>query len=327
MMGIYKITNIINNKVYIGQSINLQRRKTDHIRDLNKNRNHNNHFQNAWNKYGEENFIFEIIHVVDDSDELNKLETYYIDLYDSTNPDKGYNYTRGGDNPSVSELYRQEMKVKLRGINSKLSFEDVRHIKLLMFCLMDRKEISKLFNVSVKSLTQISIGKSFDYVSPELNDKIHNLKQCLIDERNEYILELFDSGLGITDICNKTGYTASIVEKCVYKYRDAIGTRKRKYQHIYDEVHRLYEEGYNKYTISKMLKISPSTVNRYLTNFSNPYNELNYKKVTKDIENEIINLYFNEDKTIKYIADIFSLSENTVRDYVNRYKHANTEVS
>ena len=38
-------------------------------------------------------------------------------------------------------------------------------------------------------------------------------------------------------------------------------------------------------------------------------------------------LYFNQDKTIKYIADIFSLSENTVRDYVNRYKHANTEVS
>lgn len=306
MQGIYKITNKINNKIYIGQSIDIDRRKSDHIRDLNKNKNHNSHFQNSWNKYGQDNFTFEVIHIVDNSEELNYWETYYIQLYNSTDPDKGYNFTYGGDNPSASELYRKEMRIRLRGMNSKLTDEEVRHIKLLMFCLMDRKEISDIFNISRKALTQISIGHSFDYILPELNDKIHNLKQCLINERNSKILELFDSGKSITDICKITSLSSSVVEKCVYKYRDIININKKKYQFIYNEVYRLYNEGYKKYTISKMLKISPSTVDRYLTDYSNPYKELNYKKVTKDIESHIIKMYYEEDKSVKYIADFLS---------------------
>lgn len=327
MQGIYKITNKINGKIYIGQSIDLDRRKKEHIRDLNKNRNHNNHFQNAWNKYGEENFKFEYIHIVEDSSELNYLETYYINLYDSTNPDNGYNYTYGGDNPSVSELYREEIRLKSRGKNTNLSTEDVRRIKLSLYCLMDRHEISEMFDIKKKTITSIANGKNFNYINPELNEKIYNLKRVLIDERNSKILEIFDDGKSITEICNITELSVSVVEKCVYKYRNSAEINKKKYQQIYDEVHRLYNEGHKKYHISKILKISPSTVDRYLTNYSNPYKELNFKKVTKEIENKIIELYFEEHRSVKEIADLFYLSENTVRDYISRYKHINTEVS
>lgn len=59
--GIYKITNKINNKFYIGSSKDLIRRKKDHFRLLKKGINHSTLLQKAVNKYGIDNFIFEII--------------------------------------------------------------------------------------------------------------------------------------------------------------------------------------------------------------------------------------------------------------------------
>lgn len=59
--GIYKIVNITNSKVYIGQSNNIKKRWTEHRSALNNNRHVNVHLQNAWNKYGENNFEFVII--------------------------------------------------------------------------------------------------------------------------------------------------------------------------------------------------------------------------------------------------------------------------
>ena len=59
--GVYKITNMINNKCYVGSSINVNNRIKNH-KDALKNRNHRNQYlQNSWNKYGESKFKFEII--------------------------------------------------------------------------------------------------------------------------------------------------------------------------------------------------------------------------------------------------------------------------
>lgn len=58
---IYCIKNILNNKVYIGSSVNFNKRKNLHLHYLKNNKHHSNHLQKAWNKYGKENFVFEII--------------------------------------------------------------------------------------------------------------------------------------------------------------------------------------------------------------------------------------------------------------------------
>ena len=201
MIGIYKIINKINNKVYIGQSIDIDRRLKDHISGLNGNYGHNPHFQNAWNKYGEKNFEFEIVEEVEDTNLLDEREIYYISKYDSNNPDKGYNMMPGGNLwDDRYKIYVREQRFKS---NKNLKEEDVRRIKLLMFCGMDRKEISEIYNVSTKVLTGISMGKAYPYVCPELNESIHNLKQKMTDERNKEILKLFDSGLRIVDIMKK----------------------------------------------------------------------------------------------------------------------------
>lgn len=93
--GIYKITNTINNKVYIGQSIDVKWRWYSHKCELRHGRHGNSHLQYAWSLYGEDAFNFEVLEECPKED-LNIREQYYIDLYDSYNNDKGYNLTLGG---------------------------------------------------------------------------------------------------------------------------------------------------------------------------------------------------------------------------------------
>lgn len=61
MIGIYKITNIKNNKVYIGSTDNMERRILQHKNELNNNKHHSYKLQMDWNKYGENNFTFDLL--------------------------------------------------------------------------------------------------------------------------------------------------------------------------------------------------------------------------------------------------------------------------
>lgn len=90
---IYRVTNLLNNKIYIGQtSMRFELRKRKHIYD---SKHKKTYFHEALKKYSKEQFIWEIIETVD-QDLLNEREIYYINLYDSTAPNKGYNLTKGG---------------------------------------------------------------------------------------------------------------------------------------------------------------------------------------------------------------------------------------
>ena len=74
--GIYKITNIINNKVYIGSAVSFYFRKSYHFSMLKYNKHFNQHLQRAYNKYGVENFIFEIIEYIERTKELENIDVF-----------------------------------------------------------------------------------------------------------------------------------------------------------------------------------------------------------------------------------------------------------
>lgn len=89
--GVYKIVNIINNKIYIGSSINVVKRKSQHFSEFRNNTHKNPYFQKSFNKYGEENFKFEVIEFVEDKTKLVECEQYWIDFYQSFKSEYGYN--------------------------------------------------------------------------------------------------------------------------------------------------------------------------------------------------------------------------------------------
>ena len=77
--GIYKITNVINGNTYIGSAVNLHRRLSRHHSALVSNRHKNAHLQSSWNKYGADNFTFEILENCE-KERVIEREQYYMDL-------------------------------------------------------------------------------------------------------------------------------------------------------------------------------------------------------------------------------------------------------
>ena len=95
-VGIYKITNLINGKGYVGQSVDVEYRIRVHKSSLRGGYHRSKHLQSAWNKYGEENFEFELIKECEVK-YLDELEIFYIQFYDAMNPEFGYNNESGGN--------------------------------------------------------------------------------------------------------------------------------------------------------------------------------------------------------------------------------------
>ena len=110
MCGIYKIENLINGKIYIGKSIDIQKRFRTHISDsFNENQPSYNHLiHKAIRKYKPENFSFNVVEQCSE-DELDQKEINWIRIYDCCvldGKDKGYNMTRGGEGSSSIDVYK-----------------------------------------------------------------------------------------------------------------------------------------------------------------------------------------------------------------------------
>ena len=88
--GIYMIQNKVNDKIYIGQAVNIKRRWKKYKKRLSGNHHNNKHLQKSWNKYGEDNFEFTILLECEKSD-LNMYEEYYIFELMAYDPRVGYN--------------------------------------------------------------------------------------------------------------------------------------------------------------------------------------------------------------------------------------------
>lgn len=114
MTGIYKITNLINNKIYIGQSVNIEKRwKTHQTNAFNeKSKEYNKYLYRAFRKYGIDCFSFEIICECS-KEELDDLEHKYIVEYHSNNEQYGYNETSGYDSSQYGVSGETHPKHKL----------------------------------------------------------------------------------------------------------------------------------------------------------------------------------------------------------------------
>lgn len=173
MVGIYKITNLINGKIYIGQSINIQQRwKAHRTRPFYKEgEQYQIPLYRAIRKYGLQNFSFEVIEECFEN-QLNEKEQYYIEYYDTTNQDKGYNLTKGGQTGSIDVI---------------LDDSQIKEIyDLLINSNLTETEIANKYNVSQRYISGINLGQyrvQLGYTYPLLKyrqkkEKNYYCKKC-----------------------------------------------------------------------------------------------------------------------------------------------------
>lgn len=203
---IYKVTNKINNKVYIGQTTRtLEERKAEHLRKSKtetRNKEKNCIFHLAIQKYGIENFDWEIIEECP-NEQLNKQEIFWIAFYDSyANDSRGYNMTPGGQGSLLSQEVKNKISIANRGKTRTL--EQRQHLsevkKALHFHhteetkkLMSEQRKGRKLNLSEKERERRKAPKSEEFkqlmsqkmkgrtFSEETKKKISESKKSTID--------------------------------------------------------------------------------------------------------------------------------------------------
>lgn len=141
---IYKITCIANNKVYIGQTFNFKQRMCYHKTYLKRNSHTNQYLQRAYNKYGKDSFVFEIVEICQSKEIINEREIYWINYYQSCEDIFGFNIQLGGhDRPSERGLLhlrekamqqnKRVMQFDLEG-NKLAEFESIKLAAKTMMC-------------------------------------------------------------------------------------------------------------------------------------------------------------------------------------------------
>ena len=154
MIGIYKIENKLNGKIYIGQSNNIERRLAEHRQ---KGTSSDIPVDVAIYKYGKENFTYEVVEETS-LEKLNERETYWILKFNSI--ENGYNCSVGGDQQSV-------------GINNgraKLTEEDIKEIRQAYADHKKQKDVYEKYKeiVSFGHFQNIWQGRIWSHIMPEV---------------------------------------------------------------------------------------------------------------------------------------------------------------
>ena len=208
MAYIYKITNIINNKCYIGKTLNtVQERWREHCSDYKKRDEEKRPLYSAMKKYGIENFKVEEVEQCSEN-MVNEREKYWIEYYGSFH--NGYNATLGGD--SKAYLDRQ-LLIK--------TYNEIQNIK----------ETAKILNIDAGHLSKILKENNIEVKTSQqvINEK-YGRALLMLDKNSEKGIQSF---ISLADaarfIKNQTNSLADIRGMTVHIRQAAQGKRKTAY--------------------------------------------------------------------------------------------------
>lgn len=200
---IYKITNVINGKIYIGLTTEGYKRRFNRHLECSRNANNNRHLMRAIRKYGSENFIIEVIETCTDYVILCEREKYWIKKLKSYERNIGYNMTMGGPGygpkRDITDIEKQGKRMKeycanpinawhvhkfIHSIKSnvKITKEIAEQIKIDRCNKIPCPTIAKTYNVSINIVRKICNVSRWIYVRPDLNDLLLSLKnKCRVN--------------------------------------------------------------------------------------------------------------------------------------------------
>lgn len=289
---IYKITNKVNGKSYIGQTrYTIEFRWKQH-----QHKNDNTYFHNAIHKYGIENFSIEILEKCNIED-LNSREIFYIAKYDTFK--NGYNLTIGGDG------------------NRKLLLDDsYSEIKELYLSGFSSNKIATLYKVDKASIVKILKSLDVKIRSNKLNINHQEFLELVQDYQSGYSLRELSKRYD----CSPSGLKEYLIKKGV-NLRDRYNIleddeSQEKMINDYLDGHLKLSEILSKYhcsynTFTKILSLHGIDKKGKGTHFK-----------LKDAECLEAIKMFNDGKTIKQIAERFEINKSTIYSLFKRY-HVN----
>lgn len=206
--GIYMIQNKVNNKIYIGQAVDIEDRWGEHRRGLRGGYHHNKHLQNSWKRDGEENFEFTVLLECEESN-LNMYEEYYIFELMTYDPRVGYNKDYGGKSGRPTEETKRKLSEARKGekhhmYGKQLSEEAKRKMS----------ESHKGRQFSEETRRKLSEAKKGKHRSEETKRKISENRSkpvVQIDPTTNKIVKVWESS---TEAVRQGGFTHGSISRC-----------------------------------------------------------------------------------------------------------------
>ena len=290
--GIYKITNLNNQKCYIGQSIELEKRYRSHRNNLRTDKHPNNHLQRAYNKG--DKFVFEVIELCE-PDVLDQKEIAWIELFDSTNRENGYNFDSGGGvcrnkHPETIKKHRERMlayfsdeskRIELSKARTSIPLNIVEEIKrTLRFTDMDCVTIAKQLGVNADIVAHICRIDCHYYICEEYNRYLINRHQNIDSKKNRIAIRMYREGCTYEEVAMKLGIDLRNAIRRIQNTRTDHDDRcrlnviNRALTKRTSLIKTLNKMGKNTVEINRILKVSRSTISKVLNGKSELFTDI-----------------------------------------------------
>jgi group I intron endonuclease len=275
LCGIYKITQKSTGRVYIGQTkMKFKKRYWHHKWKLNNGRHDNKFLQNAWIKYGEDDFEFEVIESIDRNDDMNEKEIMYINKYDSYH--NGFNLTVGGDGKKGCPM--PEHSKRIVGEKNRIKISGRKHNeetkRKMSISQLNRNQ--KLTSEHMEKLRQSRLGtKHNDSSKRKMREAKLGVGSAINTSQAYEIKRRLVNGEKIIDIANVLDIeyyiVKSILQEKAWTHIEVAGWdnfiteyKKDKKKILTDDqvrdIRNLINKGYSASEISKISKIGVSVV-------------------------------------------------------------------
>lgn len=231
--GIYTITNLVNGKIYIGMSKNITERKYDHRYILKKGTHENTYLQYSVNKYGIENFFFEVLEYCEE-EFLCSQENYWCNMLNTHNRNFGYNIKPTSPHCKCGHTNESRLKLSLAHKGKKLSEEHKKKLSLAKLGRAGTSKGMKLTEEHKEKLRQAKLGRkqTTEQIEKRRLSKILNdsnttkvlykfsLEGILLKKYNSKILAINIENTSAQTIKKYERYSTSRYQNCLWCYEE-----------------------------------------------------------------------------------------------------------